>query len=85
MKTSSLLGAAALAVGLPLFLAAPAHAGLIDGALNNASAANQSNVLGALVNSSLTDASDNNANTAAAGALGAAGLLGSIGGLGLPH
>ncbi|MCL7025743.1 hypothetical protein MKW94_030831 [Papaver nudicaule] len=37
--------------------------GVIDGSLNNLHAADRSNVLGALENSKLTDASNNNANT----------------------
>jgi hypothetical protein len=51
-----------ITVGAALASVAPAQAGVIDGTLNNLSALTQSNVLGSLVNSALTDSSNNNAN-----------------------
>lgn len=58
--------AATLAAGPLLFLTATAaHAGIIDGSLNDLHAADHSNVLGALVGSQLTGADNNNANTKA--------------------
>ncbi|MFF8271424.1 hypothetical protein ACF059_29150 [Streptomyces sp. NPDC016562] len=56
MKTNrTLLAAAVLAAGLPLLAAAPAHASILGGLGNNASAANNANVLGAMLNSDLSN------------------------------
>ena len=41
----------------------PQSRGLIDGSLNNLHAADRSNILGAMLNSKVDDASNNNANT----------------------
>lgn len=60
------IAAAAMAAALlltPLLVAAPAHAGLIDGSLNNLHAADKSNILGALAGSRITDANGSLNNT----------------------
>ncbi|MEV0649775.1 hypothetical protein AB0I28_31415 [Phytomonospora sp. NPDC050363] len=67
-KILSAIAAALLATGLTtVAFSAPASAGLIDGSLNDLHAASQSNILGALVGSQLSDSSNNNANTRADG------------------
>ncbi len=49
-------------------LAAPsAHAGIVDGSLNNATVLSGANILGVLTGSKLTDFSNNNANSKAEG------------------
>ncbi|MGW7052893.1 hypothetical protein [Streptomyces sp. NPDC054887] len=60
---SRIIAVTALTVGAALGSVAPAQAGVVDGALNNLAALDSVNVLGSLVNSTLSDASNNNANT----------------------
>ncbi|MGC4984676.1 hypothetical protein ACLQ18_29215 [Streptomyces sp. DT193] len=76
MNVTRTLTAAGLAAAFALLVAAPAHAGIIDGSLNNLHAASQSNVLGALVNSNLSGNDNNNANSRSTGALN--GVLGIL-------
>ncbi|MFF5960789.1 hypothetical protein [Streptomyces luteogriseus] len=64
---SRIIAITALTAGAALASVAPAQAGVVDGALNNAAALDSVNVLGSLVNSTLSEASNNNANTKAAG------------------
>jgi hypothetical protein len=68
--TATAIGGLSLA-GVGTAAASPADlhrpTGIIDGSLNNADVASGSNVLGALVNSMLSDSSNNNANSGAAG------------------
>ncbi|MGW1956101.1 hypothetical protein ACWCPI_25700 [Streptomyces sp. NPDC001920] len=76
MDVTRTLTAAGLAAASALLAAAPAHAGVIDGSLNNLHAAAESNVLGALVNSKLSGNDNNNANSRHTGALsGGLGIL----------
>jgi hypothetical protein len=58
----TLTAAAALSAGAMLLAAAPAHAGLIDGSLNNVHALDGSNVLAAMLSSNIEGTSIN-ANT----------------------
>ncbi|AJF70457.1 hypothetical protein [Streptomyces vietnamensis] len=64
MKTTrALLGATMLAAGLPLLMAGPAHADVLGGLGDAASAANNVNALGAMLNSDLANyAKQDNAN-----------------------
>ncbi|USQ85607.1 hypothetical protein NFX46_18620 [Streptomyces phaeoluteigriseus] len=64
---SRLITITALTAGAALASVAPAQAGAIDGALNNVATLQSVNILGSLVNSTLSDASNNNANTKADG------------------
>jgi hypothetical protein len=64
---SRIIAITALTAGAALASMAPAHAGIIDGALNNVATLQSVNTLGSLVNSTLSDASNNNANTKADG------------------
>ncbi|MGX1885404.1 hypothetical protein [Streptomyces sp. NPDC055287] len=64
---SHIIAITALTAGAALASVAPAQAGVVDGALNNVAALDSVNVLGSLVNSTLSDASNNNANTKADG------------------
>jgi hypothetical protein len=68
--TATVIGGLSLA-GVGTAAASPADlhrpTGILDGSLNNADVASGSNVLGALVNSMLSDSSNNNANSGAAG------------------
>jgi hypothetical protein len=68
MNITRTLTAAGLAAASALLAAAPAHAGVIDGSLNNLQAAAQANVLGSLVNSKLSGNDNNNANSRYTGA-----------------
>jgi hypothetical protein len=64
---SRIIAITALTAGAALASMTPAQAGVIDGALNNVAALQSVNTLGSLVNSALSDASNNNANTKADG------------------
>lgn len=59
----TMAAATPLAVAVILAAAPQASAGLIDGSLNNLHVADKSNILGALLNSHITDLPNNNANT----------------------
>ncbi|MCK8438942.1 hypothetical protein G3I77_40030 [Streptomyces sp. D2-8] len=63
ISRSRIIAITALTAGAAFASVAPAQAGVIDGAVNNAAALNSVNALGSLVNSTLSDASNNNANT----------------------
>jgi len=68
MNITRTLTAAGLAAASALLAGVPAHAGIIDGSLNNLDAADQANVLGALVNSELSGNDNINANSRYSGA-----------------
>ncbi|MEV3973056.1 hypothetical protein AB0K68_33810 [Streptomyces sp. NPDC050698] len=72
---SRIIAVTALTAGAALASVAPAQAGVLDGTLNNAAVLDSVNALGSLVNSTLSDASNNNAATKAEGK-GNNGLLG---------
>jgi hypothetical protein len=65
LRSLSLAGA--LALGGVVILAPTAQAGMIDGSLNNAHVLDHGNLLGVMVNSKLSDDSNNNANSRADG------------------
>ncbi|OEJ28688.1 hypothetical protein AS594_33690 [Streptomyces agglomeratus] len=64
---SRIIAITALTAGAALASVAPAQAGVVDGALNNVAALDSVNVLGSLINSTLSDTANNNANTKADG------------------
>ncbi|MGW7194691.1 hypothetical protein [Streptomyces chryseus] len=66
-KHSRILAVTALTASAAHASVAPAQAGVVGGALNNLAALDAVNVLGSLVNSTLSDTSNNNANTKADG------------------
>lgn len=63
----SILTTAVLAAGMALTAAVPAHAGILDGALNNAGILDATALLNTAVNSDSQDTENNNANTRADG------------------
>ncbi|WP_405021359.1 hypothetical protein OHV05_35055 [Kitasatospora sp. NBC_00070] len=73
----AVLGAAALAAALPLLMAAPAHASILNGLGGASSVANNANLLGAMLNSELSNYSkQSNGNEHAAGTV--AGGIGHL-------
>jgi hypothetical protein len=67
MTKQSILATAGLAVGTVLFAAVPAHAGLLDGTLNNPSILANVEALITATNSDSQGSQNNNANTRADG------------------
>ncbi|MGA5194021.1 hypothetical protein [Streptomyces exfoliatus] len=67
MMKRNILTTAVLAAGMALTAAVPAHAGTVDGALNNAGILDDIALLNTAVNSDSQKSENNNANTRADG------------------
>lgn len=63
MMKRSILTSAALALGAAALATAPAHAGVLDGTLNNLHVIDHVSVLNTNINSDLQTSASNNANT----------------------
>lgn len=68
MKKTSILATASLAAATALLTAAPAHAGIADGTLDNADVLDHVAALNTNINSDVRSLLNNNANTRADGA-----------------
>ena len=67
MMKRSILTTALLAVGTAVLAGAPAHAGIVDGSVNNAHVLDNVGVLNAMMGSNVETIENNNANTRAQG------------------
>ncbi|QIP82727.1 hypothetical protein GLX30_27970 [Streptomyces sp. Tu 2975] len=67
MKKRNILTTAALTVGTLAIAVVPAHAGIVDGTLNNLGLLDNISLLNSNVNSDPTTTENNNANTRADG------------------